>query len=94
MATIDERTTETTTAQPPKTGADVLVEGLVRHGVDVIFAYPGGASMPMHQALTRSGTRSAPFCPATNRAASSPPRGTPASPASRAWSWPPPARGP
>ena len=34
------------------TGADVLVESLVRHGVEVIFAYPGGASMPMHQALT------------------------------------------
>ncbi|GIW89075.1 MAG: acetolactate synthase [Isosphaeraceae bacterium] len=26
---------------------------LVRHGVEVVFAYPGGASMPMHQALTR-----------------------------------------
>ena len=25
----------------------------MRHGVDVVFAYPGGASMPMHQALTR-----------------------------------------
>src|ERR1700752_4014590 len=34
-------------------GADILVESLVRHGVEVIFAYPGGASMPMHQALTR-----------------------------------------
>ncbi len=52
MATIDERTTETT-AQKPRTGADVLVEGLVRQGVEVVFAYPGGASMPMHQALTR-----------------------------------------
>jgi acetolactate synthase-1/2/3 large subunit len=37
----------------PVTGADVLVESLVRHGVDVLFAYPGGASMPLHQALTR-----------------------------------------
>ncbi|MDE2506878.1 MAG: biosynthetic-type acetolactate synthase large subunit [Planctomycetota bacterium] len=26
---------------------------LARHGVDVVFAYPGGASMPLHQALTR-----------------------------------------
>ncbi len=52
MATIDERATQTT-AQKPKTGADVLVESLVRHGVDVVFAYPGGASMPMHQALTK-----------------------------------------
>jgi len=25
----------------------------VNHGVEVIFAYPGGASMPLHQALTR-----------------------------------------
>jgi acetolactate synthase-1/2/3 large subunit len=34
-------------------GADILVKALVDHGVDVIFAYPGGASMPLHQALTR-----------------------------------------
>jgi acetolactate synthase-1/2/3 large subunit len=34
-------------------GADVVVESLVRHGVDVIFAYPGGASMPLHQSLTK-----------------------------------------
>ncbi|MFV2068103.1 MAG: biosynthetic-type acetolactate synthase large subunit [Pirellulales bacterium] len=34
-------------------GADILVESLVRHGVDTVFAYPGGASMPLHQALTR-----------------------------------------
>src|SRR5207249_4889161 len=26
---------------------------LLNHGVDVVFAYPGGASMPIHQALTR-----------------------------------------
>jgi acetolactate synthase-1/2/3 large subunit len=36
------------------TGADILVEALEREGVDTIFAYPGGASMAMHQALTRS----------------------------------------
>lgn len=34
------------------TGAEVLVECLVREGVDVVFAYPGGASMPIHQALS------------------------------------------
>ena len=53
MAAIDEPLTATKTAARPFTGADVLVESLVRHGVDVVFAYPGGASMPMHQALTR-----------------------------------------
>ncbi len=52
MATIDTRATSTAIARPPITGATVLVESLVRHGVDVVFAYPGGASMPMHQALT------------------------------------------
>ena len=35
-------------------GADVVVECLVREGVDVIFAYPGGASQELHQALARS----------------------------------------
>ncbi|NDC63974.1 MAG: biosynthetic-type acetolactate synthase large subunit [Planctomycetia bacterium] len=39
------------------TGADVVVESLIRHGVEVIFAYPGGASMPLHQALTRRADR-------------------------------------
>jgi acetolactate synthase-1/2/3 large subunit len=34
-------------------GADILVQRLVNHGVEVVFAYPGGASMPIHQALTR-----------------------------------------
>src|SRR5215475_4942845 len=37
----------------PRSGADILVQCLVNHGVDVVFAYPGGASMPIHQALTR-----------------------------------------
>lgn len=34
-------------------GADILIQCLINHGVDVAFAYPGGASMPIHQALTR-----------------------------------------
>jgi len=38
-------------------GADVVVESLIRNGVEVIFAYPGGASMPLHQALTRAADR-------------------------------------
>src|ERR1044072_7718389 len=35
-------------------GSDILVAALEREGVDTIFAYPGGASMELHQALTRS----------------------------------------
>jgi len=34
-------------------GADILVKSLVDHGVEVLFAYPGGCSMPMHQSLTK-----------------------------------------
>jgi acetolactate synthase-1/2/3 large subunit len=47
----------TVTSNAFVSGADVVVEALVRQGVDVIFAYPGGASMPLHQALTRYGDR-------------------------------------
>ena len=32
-------------------GAEVLVAGLLKEGVKFVFAYPGGASMPLHQAL-------------------------------------------
>jgi acetolactate synthase-1/2/3 large subunit len=32
-------------------GAQILVEMLVRHGTRHLFAYPGGCSMPLHQAL-------------------------------------------
>jgi acetolactate synthase-1/2/3 large subunit len=38
---------------PPMSGADILVQCLINQGVDLLFAYPGGASMPLHQALTR-----------------------------------------
>ncbi|MFM7159453.1 MAG: thiamine pyrophosphate-binding protein, partial [Planctomycetaceae bacterium] len=40
------------TAQTVLNGADILVEAMIRQGVDTVFAYPGGASMPIHQALT------------------------------------------
>src|SRR5215211_4831177 len=50
---------ETTAKAAPErgetmSGADILVACLEREGVDTIFAYPGGASMVMHQSLTRS----------------------------------------
>ncbi len=35
-------------------GSQILIEALEREGVDTIFAYPGGASMEIHQALTKS----------------------------------------
>ena len=42
---------------PTMFGRDILVEALEREGVEVIFAYPGGASMEIHQALTKSKIR-------------------------------------
>ncbi|GIW97513.1 MAG: acetolactate synthase [Pirellulaceae bacterium] len=48
MATVDtQRSTQV------MTGADIVVQSLVDHGVEVVFAYPGGASMPLHQSLTK-----------------------------------------
>jgi acetolactate synthase I/II/III large subunit len=38
-------------------GRDILVEALEREGVEVIFAHPGGASMEIHQSLTKSKIR-------------------------------------
>jgi acetolactate synthase-1/2/3 large subunit len=57
VAAIDDCQTPIKTSSKPISGADVLVESLVRHGVEVLFAYPGGASMPLHQALTRARDR-------------------------------------
>jgi acetolactate synthase-1/2/3 large subunit len=56
-ATKTKNTTEAQRAPergPVMSGAEILVHCLEREGVDTIFAYPGGASMHMHQALTRS----------------------------------------
>jgi acetolactate synthase I/II/III large subunit len=38
---------------PEMKGAEVAVECLVREGVEVVFAYPGGASQELHQALAK-----------------------------------------
>jgi len=55
MATPAKVLTERIESAPaPKLkGAEILEEALVRQGVEAIFGYPGGASMEIHQALTR-----------------------------------------
>ncbi len=52
MATIDKASETDFMA-----GSDILVEALIRNGADVVFAYPGGCSMPLHQALLRNEDR-------------------------------------
>src|SRR5512133_2271278 len=62
---MSKTTEQTKTARAAKTGelgptmsgSEILVACLEREGVDTIFAYPGGASMEIHQALTRSKIR-------------------------------------
>ena len=53
---IEKRTSAAKRAEvgPAMSGSEILVACLEREGVDTIFAYPGGASMEIHQALTRS----------------------------------------
>src|SRR5690606_32332652 len=46
-------TTATAKKTELMTGSDILVQSLVNHGVEVVFAYPGGCSMPLHQSLTK-----------------------------------------
>lgn len=38
---------------PPKTGAERLLDVLVANGVDTVFGYPGGACLPIFDALYR-----------------------------------------
>jgi acetolactate synthase I/II/III large subunit len=53
VSTVEKSTRVSSSPTQPTSGADVVVQALVNHGVDTVFAYPGGASMPLHQALTR-----------------------------------------
>ncbi|WP_028782592.1 acetolactate synthase large subunit [Thalassobacillus devorans] len=39
----------------PKSGADLLVDALIQEEVKTIFGYPGGAVLPIYDALYRSG---------------------------------------
>jgi len=50
-------TQEKTNSTSPMKGADVFVKCLERAGVEVLFAYPGGASMELHQSLIDSSVR-------------------------------------
>ncbi len=36
-----------------KTGAEILWECLINEGVDTVFGYPGGAIMPVYDAMLK-----------------------------------------
>ncbi|KAL3502726.1 hypothetical protein ACH5RR_037175, partial [Cinchona calisaya] len=54
VAAITPQSSPTFAPDEPRKGCDVLIEALEREGVTNVFAYPGGASVEIHQALTRS----------------------------------------
>jgi len=42
------------TSTAPKTGADLLIDLLIKEGVDTLFGYPGGAVLPIYDAIYRA----------------------------------------
>ncbi len=41
----------------PKTGADLLIDLLINEGVDTLFGYPGGAVLPIYDAIYKAKAR-------------------------------------
>nr|WP_207789215.1 acetolactate synthase large subunit [Neobacillus terrae] len=42
------------TSTAPKTGADLLIKSLIEEGVELLFGYPGGAVLPIYDAIYRA----------------------------------------
>ena len=42
------------TSAAPKTGADLLIDLLINEGVETLFGYPGGAVLPIYDAIYRA----------------------------------------
>lgn len=55
---VKTRPMEQATEKQMSTGADVLIRSLVNENVDIVFGYPGGAVLPIYDALHRA---NAPF---------------------------------
>jgi len=53
--TLLHEDTDPRTEAPPRTGSQLMIEALKRNGVEHIFGYPGGAIMPLYDALVDSG---------------------------------------
>ena len=78
----------------PLCGADIVVQSLVNHGVDTIFAYPGGASIPLHQAFTRFRDKIRVILPRHEQGGGFAAQGYARSTAGSASAWPPAVPGP
>ena len=51
---VKTKTSKKTVNPAAMKGADVVVRCLENEGVDIVFAYPGGSSIDLHNAFTRS----------------------------------------
>jgi len=56
-AEVPITTGHTTTTTEPMRGARILLEALVREGVDTVFGYPGGAVLHIYDELAKMGPR-------------------------------------
>src|SRR5690606_17799979 len=54
-ASVSKSPNDATAAAEPVSGARLVVEALAREGVRHVFGYPGGAIMPVYDALPGSG---------------------------------------
>jgi acetolactate synthase I/II/III large subunit len=54
MERANTQAEQTSMQNEPKTGADLLVESLINEGVETIFGYPGGAALPIFDALYKA----------------------------------------
>ncbi len=52
----DDQSAATQAGAVQKSGADLLLDALEEQGVEVIFGYPGGAVLPIYDALDKRGT--------------------------------------
>ena len=68
------------------TGAEMVIEALADQGVEHLFGYPGGAVLPIYDALFQQ-RRSNTFWCGMSRARCTPPRATRVPPARSAASW-------
>ncbi|MFJ5714324.1 acetolactate synthase large subunit [Neobacillus sp. NPDC093127] len=51
---VEAKQLEFLTSTAPKTGADLLIDLLKSEGVDTLFGYPGGAVLPIYDAIYRA----------------------------------------
>ena len=71
----------------PISGAEIVIKALVDQGVDVVFGYPGGAVLPIYDALFKQNALRHILVRHEQAARSTPPKAMRARPAGSASCW-------